>query len=303
MNVDIEQLNSDFGRPSQLEFIEGGGGFPFISITNHQAKALISIYAGQVLSFQPVNEAEDLLFLSPQAVYAESKAIRGGIPVCWPWFGPDPKGLQRPNHGFVRNNYWLVVATETLSDDETKVTLMFKESSKKERTWQKPFTLTLEITVGATLNLKLTTHNTGDNVFSITQAFHSYLRVGHIKHVQILGLEGCDYFDKLDQGIQKSQDGVVTVTEEVDRIYTDVENTLLIVDSALKRRIQITSTSNKTAVVWNPWLKTSKKMADLGNTDYKHFICVEAGNIAFDLIQILPGDQYSLSANFNILRE
>lgn len=303
MNVDIEQLNSDFGRPSQLEFIEGEGGFPFISITNRQAKALISIYAGQVLSFQPVNEAEDLLFLSPQAVYAESKAIRGGIPVCWPWFGPDPKGLQRPNHGFVRNNYWLVVATETLSDDETKVTLMFKESSKKERTWQKPFTLTLEITVGATLNLKLTTHNTGDNVFSITQAFHSYLRVGHIKHVQILGLEGCDYFDKLDQGIQKSQDGVVTVTEEVDRIYTDVENTLLIVDSALKRRIQITSTSNKTAVVWNPWLKTSKKMADLGNTDYKHFICVEAGNIAFDLIQILPGDQYSLSANFNILRE
>ncbi|MCX7087394.1 MAG: D-hexose-6-phosphate mutarotase [Methylococcales bacterium] len=303
MNVDIEQLNSDFGRPSQLEFIEGEGGFPFISITNRQTKALISIYAGQVLSFQPVNEAEDLLFLSPQAVYAESKAIRGGIPVCWPWFGPDPKGLQRPNHGFVRNNYWLVVATETLSDDETKVTLMFKESSKKERTWQKPFTLTLEITVGATLNLKLTTHNTGDNVFSITQAFHSYLRVGHIKHVQILGLEGCDYFDKLDQGIQKSQDGVVTVTEEVDRIYTDVENTLLIVDSALKRRIQITSTSNKTAVVWNPWLKTSKKMADLGNTDYKHFICVEAGNIAFDLIQILPGDQYSLSANFNILRE
>jgi glucose-6-phosphate 1-epimerase len=180
---------------------------------------------------------------------------------------------------------------------------MFKESAKKERTWQKPFTLTLTVTVGATLSLTLTTHNTGEEPFSITQALHSYLHVGHIKHVQILGLENCEYFDKLEQGAQKLQVGPVIVTEEVDRIYSDVKNTLVIVDAAFKRRIAISSTSTKTAVVWNPWIKSSKKMLDLGNSDYKHFICVEAGNIAFDLIQILPGEQYSLSATYTIIRD
>lgn len=301
--MDSTQLNQQFGHPDVLQFTRGEGGFPFIRITNRQASALMSVYAAQVLSYQPVHEAENLLFLSPDSDYREGKAIRGGIPVCWPWFGPDPKGLQRPNHGFVRTHYWQVIATDTCNPDETSVTLMFKESAKKERTWQKPFTLTLTVTVGVTLSLTLTTQNTGEQKFSITQALHSYLHVSHIKHVQILGLENCEYFDKLDQGAQKLQTGPVIVTEEVDRIYSDVKNTLVIVDAAFKRRIAISSTSTKTAVVWNPWIKSSKKMLDLGNSDYKHFICVEAGNIAFDLIEILPGEQYSLSATYTIIRD
>jgi len=299
--MSIQQLNHDFAIPGQLEFIKAEGGFPFIKIHNASATALISVYGGQVLSFKPHDQAHDLLYLSPKSIYAEGKAIRGGIPVCWPWFGPDPKGLNRPNHGFVRNNYWLVTRTEALSAAETKITLVFKESSKKERTWQKPFRLQLEITIGTGLSLRLCTENTGENAFSITQAFHTYFRVGHINAVQIQGLEGCEYFDKLDQGAQKIQQDVVTIGEEVDRIYTDVQKQLLLLDAAYKRRIQITSCSTKTAVVWNPWVKTTRKMPDLANNAYKEFICVEAGNIALDLVQIQPGSSASLSANFFVL--
>ncbi|MEQ1636454.1 MAG: D-hexose-6-phosphate mutarotase [Methylococcales bacterium] len=299
--MDITQLNSDFGLAEQLVFIEGPNSFPFIKINNNSATALISLYGGQVLSYKPKTEAEDLLFLSQESAYTEGKAIRGGIPVCWPWFGPDPKGLNRPNHGFVRNHFWLVTQTETISDNETTVRLVFKESIKKERTWQKPFTLRLEITVGKALRLNLTTYNTGEKAFAITQAFHSYFQVGHIKHVQILGLEGCEYFDKLAQGAQKFQTGKIRITEEVDRIYMDAKNELNIADTAFNRRIQITSSSTKSAVVWNPWIKTSKKMLDLDNTAYKNFVCVEMGNVAFDLIEIMPGEHYSLCANFNIL--
>lgn len=301
--MDFQQLNSDFGIPRQLEIIPGPGGMPMIKVDNGRAKALISLYGGQVLSFQPLEQAEDVLFLSGQSAYAEGKAIRGGIPVCWPWFGPDPKGLQRPNHGFVRNHFWRLAKTEAVSDSETKVSLRFADTFKQENTWRQPFMLLLEICIGPSLQLKLTTFNPGDQPFSITQAFHSYFRVGNIKRVKILGLEDCDYFDKLDQGTQKTQKGVVTVSKEVDRVYVEVYKNLVIVDPVLKRRIHINSPNTSTAVVWNPWLKTSKRMPDLADADYQQFICVEAGNVAFDLIKVQPGSQFSLQANYSLLAD
>jgi glucose-6-phosphate 1-epimerase len=301
-SMDIHQLNRDYGIADQLEFIEGEGGMPFIAIRNEFATALISLHGGQILSFKPLGENADLLFLSSKSAYVDGKAIRGGIPVCWPWFGPDPKGLQRPNHGFVRNHCWSVLKMLT-TQNETKVILQFFESYKKEKTWRQPFALTLEITVGKTLNLKLTTRNTGDKVFSITQAFHSYFHVGDINQVEVLGLAGCEYYDKLDQGTQKDQTGAVTVTEELDRIYTEVKNPIIINDTLLRRRIEIDSPGNETVVVWNPWQKTSKTMTDLKNKSYQHFICVETGNIAFDLVQVLPGEETSFETRFSILRD
>lgn len=248
--MDFQQLNNDFGITKQLEIIPGQGGMPMIKIGNASAMALISLYGGQVLSFRPVEQAEDVLFLSQQSAYAEGKAIRGGIPVCWPWFGPDPKGLQRPNHGFVRNHFWRLVKTEVLSANETNVSLLFNESFKQENTWRQPFMLLLDIGIGPSLQLKLTTFNTGDMPFSITQAFHSYFRVGDIKRVKIFGLEDCEYFDKLEQGTQKTQKGVLSVTEELDRVYVEARKDLLIVDPVLKRRIHSTSTRPIPARRW-----------------------------------------------------
>jgi glucose-6-phosphate 1-epimerase len=301
--MEIQQLNSDFGIAGQLDIFPGQGGFPMIKISNGSAKALISVYGGQVLSFQPHDQVEDVLFLSQQSEYVAGKAIRGGIPVCWPWFGPDPKGLQRPNHGFVRNQFWQIANTEAINGAETKVSLMFNETFKQENTWRQPFMLMLDITIGTSLQLKLTTFNTGDKPFSITQAFHCYFRVGDIKRVKVFGLEGCDYFDKLDQGSQKTQHGAVSVSREVDQVYIDAVKKLQILDPVLKRRIHISSPNTSTAVVWNPWSKTSMKMPDLANLDYQKFICVEAGNIAFDLIKIQPGSQFSLEANYSLLAD
>ncbi|NOT11725.1 MAG: D-hexose-6-phosphate mutarotase [Methylococcaceae bacterium] len=300
--MDIQQLNTEYGIADQLEFIKGKGGMPFIVIRNQSATALISLHGGQILSFKPLNEENDLLFLSSQSDYIDGKAIRGGMPVCWPWFGPDPKGLQRPNHGFVRNHCWSVARTAA-ADNETKVFLQFFEDYKKEKTWRQPFALTLEVTVGKSLRLKLITRNTGDKAFSITQAFHSYFLVGDINQVQVSGLEGYDYYDKLDQGTQKTQTGILTIAEEIDRIYTEVKNELIVNDPSLQRRIQIASPGNETVVVWNPWQKASEKMADLKNDSYQQFICVETGNIAFDLVQVLPDEEVCLETHFNIVRD
>lgn len=301
--MDIDQLNIDYGIADQLTFVKGNGGLPFILISNAGATALISVYAAQILSFQPTTECEDLLFLSQKSYYEEGKAIRGGIPICWPWFGPDPKDLDRPDHGFVRNGLWAVLATTAIADNETRIILRFEETIQSKSYWRQAFTLDLEISVGDTLTLKLVTRNTGNKVFSITQALHAYLHVGDISQVQILGLEGSDYLDKLDDSVQKHQSGAVTFLEEVDRIYTETQNEWIIDDSSFNRQIKITATSNKTMVVWNPWEATSTKIPDLEPVDYQHFICLEAGNVDTDTIEILPGNEYSLLTNFKITRD
>ena len=301
--MDIEKLNIKYGIAGQLKFVMGDGGFPFILIRNRSATALISLYAGQVLSFLPTGEGEDLLFLSQKAYYDAGKAIRGGVPICWPWFGPDPKGLGRPSHGFVRNGLWAVSGTQAASEFETKIKLRFLETEQSESFWQQPFSLDLEISVGNTLTLELTTRNMGDKIFSVTQAFHAYLHVGNINQMQILGLEGIKYTDNLDSHTQKLQMGAVTVTGEVERIYTNVRNELIIDDSVLNRQIRIASSSNKTAVVWNPWTTKSEKLPDMENDGYQRFICVETGNVVTDVVEIPPGNEFSLLTNFRISRD
>jgi glucose-6-phosphate 1-epimerase len=297
--MNICQLNASFGIQDQVKFIRGNGGFPFIYVQNQSASAVISVYGGQILSFKPSNEQVDMLFLSNKTLYEAGKLICGGIPICWPWFGPDPQGLKRLDHGFVQNQLWVVTGTTT-SDRETNISLQFTERHNDHKTWKQPFTLKLEINITKILTLKLITINTGDKPFSITQAFHSYFTVGDIRQVQVLGLEGCHYFDKLDQGREKTQTGVVTIAEEVDRIYEDIDNHLVLNDPVYNRQVEIKSEHCRTGVVWNPWQKTR---ADLEEEDYQRFVCVETGNIAFDLVQVLPGEQVSLLTSYQILRD
>ncbi|GKS69059.1 glucose-6-phosphate 1-epimerase [Nitrosomonas sp. PY1] len=298
-----EQLNNQYKITDQLEIIAGKGGLPMIRIRSTKAQALISIYAGQVLSFQPNGESDDVMFLSSKAYYQDSKAIKGGAPICWPWFGADPEGKGRPGHGFVRNRLWNVVATEALGNGDIKITLGLDDTPETQVIWPHAFSLRLEIIVGNSLTLTLITHNTGKEKFSITQAFHTYFKVGDIAQAKVLGLEGCDYIDKAGGGsAQKHQSGAVTIESEVDRIYLNVGNILTINDSALQRRIQITSQSSKTAVVWNPWEKIAKDMADLEDTDYQRLLCVETTNAANDIVDVAPGGKCQLIANYQIIR-
>lgn len=300
-NVSIDQLNKQYSLPGTLEFIVGDGGLPFISIKNASATALISLYGGQVLAFQPVGSPKNLLFLSNKAYYGNKKAIRGGIPVCWPWFGPDPKGLNRPSHGFARNSLWTVAKTDTKSNFITQIKLQLMPNIVSKELWPHDFDLTLEITIGSSLILELVTRNTGDRTFSISQALHAYFQIGNIDQVQVLGLENTHFLDKLDRDQKKQQLGSITIANEIDRIYTEFNNPITIVDPVLNRQIQIQSFGNKTAVVWNPWAKNSAKMADLNNDDYQQFICVEASNTGPDIIEIGPGQEHRLKSNYTIV--
>ena len=296
----INQLNTTHAIPGQLEFIKGKGGFPLARIDNGKARALVSVYAGQVLSFQPANQAHDLLFLSDAAYYQAGKAIKGGIPLCWPWFGPDPEDRGRSAHGFVRNRPWTVRATETLADGDTRITQGLEDSAETRDIWPAAFDLSLEVTVGKGLRVELLTCNTGDQPFTLTQALHCYFSVGDIGQVQVLGLEDTDYLDKAGDGSRNTQTGAVQFDQEVDRIYLDVPPRLLIDDAAFGRRINITSIGSHTAVVWNPWADISANMGDLRDDDFQRFVCVETANAATHSIEVKPGTEFRLGADYRV---
>jgi glucose-6-phosphate 1-epimerase len=300
--MNIEQLNNKYGITGHIKFIEGTGGFPYIRVDNVKASAIISVYGGQVLSYQSANEQHNLMFLSEKAYYQPGKSIKGGTPICWPWFGPDPEGKGRSIHGFARNRFWEVVHTEETPNGEGKVTLGLRDSEETRALWPHSFNLSLEIIVGETLNLALITRNTTNETFSLTQALHTYFKIGNIHQIVISGLTGTTYVDKTDNGIVKSQPGPLTIDKEVDRIFRNVPDELIIDDKAFDRRIRIKSKGSRSAVVWNPWVKISAQMADLNDDDYEYFVCVETTNADADAVQVPPGGEARLEANYHIER-
>ncbi|BAW96160.1 aldose 1-epimerase [[Synechococcus] sp. NIES-970] len=297
----LRQLNQDYGIPGMLSFGDRQPGFPSITIDNSHAVAEISLYGGQVLSYRPKGAAANLLFLSDRSQYQKGKAIRGGIPLCWPWFGADPEGSGRANHGFGRDRLWAVRQTITLANGSTQVILGLGDDADTHNIWDYAFDLLITITVGETLEIELTTYNRDQQPFRLTQALHSYFTVGDIQRVKVFGLAGLDYLDKVDGNRLKNQLGEVSIQGEVDRIYQQAPNKLLIEDPALDRKIEIQSRNSTTVIVWNPGPEKTATMGDLHPDAYKSFLCVETANAAAEVIILTPGDRHSLGVTYRLL--
>lgn len=294
----IQGLNNRFAILNQVLFVEGKGGLPFLQVNTQKASALISIYAAQVLSFKPCNQIDDFFFVSDKAYFEEGKAIRGGIPICWPWFG-DAATKGNPAHGFVRNSLWNVSAVEILASGNVRVVLEYKNSQSTEERWPYAFCLSLEVLIGDSLTMELVTANTGDHAFKITEALHTYFNVGDVGKVSVSGLDEHDYLDKTEHFIKKRQVGDVVFLEETDRIYM-AEQEVVIDDVQQGRQIKIKSAGNKNIVVWNPWLQKEETLADLNEYDYEKFVCIETANVASEGINVLPNNESRLKVNFSV---
>ena len=301
----IAELNQTFAieqSHTQLHIENGSGELPIIHLHNAHATAKISLYGGQILSYRPHDAPHELMFLSQKALYQKGKAIRGGAPLCWPWFGADPENQGRPAHGFARTRLWQLLSTQSLSDDTTRVVLGLNDSPDTLTLWPHRFALKLEIVIGKTLKLTLSTHNLSEQPMSISQAIHSYLAVGDIAQTQVVGLEQRRYIDKskAGQNTLRTQDGSIQVEQEVDRIYLNSPSEVQIHDHAWQRRIQIRSTGSESTVVWNPWIEIAAQMADLNNDDYQRFICVETTNVADNTIKIAAQAQHRMEVEYTI---
>jgi glucose-6-phosphate 1-epimerase len=226
------------------------------------------------------------LYLSPRAVLQPGTAIRGGIPVCWPWFGPHPHDGGLPAHGFARICRWTLELVRE-DDDGVEVQLDLRDSDTARACWPHPFRLNLTVHIGAELAVVLTTHNPGPEPLRIGNALHTYLRVGDITHTRIEGLDGAGYLDSLI-GENRQQTGPVEFDREVDRVYRHGGGCRLL-DEARGCAVTVQKSGAKDLVVWNPWVEKSGTMRDLPPDGFREFVCIEAANVDGDLPCVPPG--------------
>ncbi|GAB4181794.1 MAG: D-hexose-6-phosphate mutarotase [Roseiflexaceae bacterium] len=290
----IAQLNAEFGIPEQVEFTQVHGDLVAAQVSNRHARATIMLQGAHVVAYQQ-QDAAPLLFVSRQSLYTPGKPIRGGVPLCWPWFGPHPSDPSKPAHGFARIRQWHMLATQAQSDGSTELRLGLAADAATMALWPHAFRLELHIQIGATLRVDLIMHNSDTAAWSCTGALHSYFTVGDIEHIRIGGLAGSQYIDKVDQNQVKLQDGPIQITSEVDRVYQRTTSTCVITDPILERQISIAKQGSNTTVVWNPWQAKAAQLADLADDEYRSFVCVETANAHDDQILLPPGGEHRLT--------
>ncbi len=295
----ITELNEHFAIPDQLSFKTGPGGLTLIDISNEHSTATIALQGAQVLTWS-LHDAVPVIWLSPEAKYVADKSVRGGAPICWPWFGPHATEAGFPGHGYARTSEWKVLKTETLADGATRVLFHLVENSGSRNYWPYTTPLAYEVTIGEHLEMELVTTNDGSSPVIITEALHTYFQVGDIEQVEIVGLEGCEFIDKVNGGSRLTQSGVVHISGEVDRVYLNTQSECIIDDALLKRRIHIKKLGSDSTVVWNPWVEKAAKMGDLGSNGYRHMLCVESANALENAVKIEPGKEHRLYISYGV---
>ncbi|HEY9199394.1 MAG TPA: D-hexose-6-phosphate mutarotase [Gammaproteobacteria bacterium] len=301
--LDSAALNARFGIPEQLRFKDMPGGLVIAEIDNVHATASIALQGAHLMTWTPrvaEGRGHPVIWLSEQASLAVGKSIRGGAPVCWPWFGPHPAEPKFPGHGFARTVPWDVVDTQKLGNGATRLVFRIVQSDVTRAQWPHPCELELHIVVGPTLEMDLVTRNTGSDTITVGDALHTYFEVGDVRQVKVHGLDGCPYLDKVDGGARKQQNGPVTIAGEVDRIYLESTADCVIEDPVLARRIRIAKQGSASSVVWNPWIEKAAKMGDLGENGYLRMLCVESTNADADVVDIAPGAEHHLWVRYSV---
>ncbi|MDX8408091.1 MAG: D-hexose-6-phosphate mutarotase [Mariprofundaceae bacterium] len=295
---DLDRFNESYGIAEQLRFISGSGGMPVADIHNELGQAQIALQGAHVLGYQAKGQ-EPIIWMSDEATYAPGKSLRGGVPVCWPWFGPHASDASLPGHGPARTVDWKPVASETLDDGRTRISFEMIDTDQTRAMCPHPLKVQLHVTVGSSISLELETTNLGKSAFTLGEALHTYFLVGDVRLAHVEGLNGCEYIDKMDGGSRKTQIGPVTISEETDRIYLGTGERSEIIDPAMRRKIVIRSEGSGSIVVWNPWEATANKMGDLGPDGFLRMLCVETANAADDVVVLPAGATHRMLAEYS----
>ena len=263
------------------------GELEAFEIATDDAVAVLTPHGAHIISYRPFETEDDLLFVSEKAKYTPGKAVRGGIPVCWPWFGK----VAQPPHGVARSNKWDMSAVREEADGSASVTLTFDWYGQSA---------TLDVNIGKSLTVQLTTKNlTGSNI-PFSDALHTYFRVGDVRKIRISGFDGCEYDCALTR-TRHTQEGDITIGENVDRIYYPGRNIAVIDDPVLDRKIRVERFGSDSAVVWNPWAEMAATIADFGDDEYTQMVCIEAANAGDDARALRPEAIHILGTRISLI--
>ncbi|MDB2562502.1 D-hexose-6-phosphate mutarotase [Sulfurimonas sp.] len=270
------------------ELKELENGFAYLEVTNDVGCAEIALQGGHIFHFARHGE-EPLLWLSDESEFSYGQAIRGGVPICWPAFGMNNPKL--PQHGFARTCMFEFVSSKDIDNGTTEVVLSLVDNDISRSLWNNKFELLLKITIANDLTIELTTHNKDKKSFKITQALHSYFKVSHISNVAIEGLDNNPYLDALT-GIIRRQDGDITFTQEIDRVYQEVDTNIVLADRT--RKLELIHEGSFSSVIWNPWIEKAKRMSAMNDEAYQEFVCIETANAYADFKVLNPNESHTL---------
>lgn len=296
----LAELQRRFASADFLSFAELAPGFVAIQVRTDFSAATIALQGAHVMTWQP-NGQEPAIWLSPAAKFAPGKSIRGGVPLCWPWFGPHATESSYPGHGFARTIPWELLDARRRPDGRVRLEFAPVMNDAARAQWPHAATVQYNITVGQELEVELATTNTGSTAFELGQALHTYFTVGDVRQASVVGLAGCAFIDKVEGAQRKQQDGAVSFSGETDRVYLGTTGYCEILDPVLQRKLLITSTGSRSTVVWTPWTEKAEKMGDFGPDGQWRMLCVETANAADDVITLAPGEAHAMAAQYRTL--
>ena len=283
--------------PPSVSLSEELAGYPILDIEHPAVIGRIALNGAHVMEWSPEGH-DPVLYMSAEALLEPGKPIRGGIPICWPWFGPHPTDTSKPAHGFVRTMIWEVDAARE-TEKEVEIVLKLQDSAETKALWPHAFTARLHVRMGASLEVTLQTINTGDTASSMTGALHTYLNVEDVRKISIHGLHGTQYVEGRLSPDKRPQHGTVVIDQEVDRLYIS-DATIIVHDPKWGRELVIEKAGSLATVVWNPWIEKSKRLADLPDEAYPEFLCIEAANAGEDVVTIQPGHEHLLMQRIDV---
>lgn len=301
--------------------LEQRGELTLLRIRNAHADALIALQGAQVLEFRGKSQ-RPLLWLSEQAEFKRGQPIRGGAPVCWPWFGAlerNPAAVRNmargaapsshsstlaahgstlPAHGFARNANWTL---DRIDENAERTTLVLRYATVAgiQPDWPHDATLALAIDIGRALRMELSTRNESPSTFALTQALHTYLPVGDIRQVELGGFDGARYIDTLDDWREHRQQGAIEFAGETDRIYLGVPPQVELIDRAWQRRISLRADGSNSAIVWNPWIDKARRLSQFADDAWQRMLCIETANVLDDAVTIPPGGEHVLAVEIS----
>ena len=293
----LADLNRLHAIPGIAQILENESG-PHVRITPKSCAVTMHLHGAQITSWKPAN-SQEVIFLSSKARFSEGQAIRGGIPICFPWFRAKSDDPKAPAHGFVRTKNWNLESIKA-ENENVAVTMTTESDDNTKKYWSADFQLKLRATFGAALKLELTTTNTGTTPLRYEEAIHTYYAIGDIHQARIKGLDNATYLDNTDANKEKTQSGDVAISAATDSAYTNNESSLDLIDPVLNRRIHIQKQNSRTTVVWNPWEAAANKMSDMGPDEWKKMLCAEGANILGNAVNLNPGTHHTTTVTMTV---
>jgi glucose-6-phosphate 1-epimerase len=308
--MDLAELRERFAVEGVLAFEQAALGLVFARVTSAAAEATVYLQGAHLAEWRPVGQ-EPMLFLSARSDYVPGKAIRGGVPVIFPWFGPSKPGPGHdakpgPQHGFARTSGW-ELAFAAVAGDEVHLTFTLGPSEVTRALGFDHFRVAYRMTIGKRLRLEMMVANDLDaaegkgSPLVFEEALHTYFAVSDIEQVTLTGLGGTAYLDKQDGARRKVQpEGAMRLTEETDRVYLETTATCVVEDVPAARRIVVEKSGSHSTVVWNPWAEGTAKMADMEPDGWRKMLCVESANVGESAVSLKPGGTHTMRVGISV---